>query len=66
MTDRASTRFDDVILTGGTGRSGTTIVGLLISRHSQIALSRPTEIRLLTDGNGLLDLHLGRSAEHHP
>ena len=60
MTDRASTRFDDVILTGGTGRSGTTIAGLLISRHSQIVLSRPTEIRLLTDGNGLLDLHLGR------
>jgi hypothetical protein len=52
--------FSDVILSGGTGRSGTTIIGKLLSRHSQIGLSRPSEIKMLTSGNGLLDLHLGR------
>lgn len=52
--------FSDVILSGGTGRSGTTIIGKLLSRHSQIGLSRPSEIKMLTAGNGLLDLHLGR------
>jgi hypothetical protein len=52
--------FSDVILSGGTGRSGTTIVGKLLSRHSKIGLSRPSEIKMLTSGNGLLDLHLGR------
>ncbi|NCX75889.1 MAG: sulfotransferase [Actinobacteria bacterium] len=54
------TNFSDVILSGGTGRSGTTIIGKLLSRHSQIGLSRPSEIKMLTSGNGLLDLHLGR------
>lgn len=52
--------FSDVILSGGTGRSGTTIVGKLLSRHSKIGLSRPSEIKMLTSGNGLLDLYLGR------
>lgn len=52
--------FADVILSGGTGRSGTTIVGKLLSRHSKIGLSRPSEIKMLTSGNGLLDLYLGR------
>jgi hypothetical protein len=53
-------RFDDVILSGGTGRSGTTIIGKLLSRHSSVALSRPAEVKILTSGNGLLDLHLGK------
>jgi hypothetical protein len=52
--------FSDAILSGGTGRSGTTIVGKLLTRHSKICISRPTEIKVLTSGNGLLDLHLGR------
>lgn len=52
--------FSDVILSGGTGRSGTTIVGKLLSRHSNIGLARPSEIKMLTSGNGLLDLYLGR------
>jgi hypothetical protein len=52
--------FSDVILTGGTGRSGTTIIGKLLSRHSTIGLSKPSEIKMLTSGNGLLDLYLGR------
>jgi hypothetical protein len=52
--------FSDVILSGGTGRSGTTIIGKLLSRHSQVGLSRPAEIKMLTYGNGLLDLYLGK------
>jgi hypothetical protein len=48
--------FADVVLTGGTGRSGTTIVGKLLSRHREVKLARPTEIKFLTSGNGLLDL----------
>lgn len=50
--------FSDVVLAGGTGRSGTTIIGKLLSRHSAVGLARPSEIRILTYGNGLLDLHL--------
>lgn len=53
-------RFSDVVLSGGTGRSGTTIIGKLLSRHSEVGLSRPSEIKMLTSGNGLLDLHLRR------
>jgi hypothetical protein len=54
-----SLNFSDVVLAGGTGRSGTTIIGKLLSRHSAVGLARPSEIRVLTYGNGLLDLHLG-------
>ena len=50
--------FSDVILVGGTGRSGTTIMGKLLSRHPAVGLAKPSEIRILTYGNGLLDLHL--------
>lgn len=50
--------FSDVLFIGGTGRSGTTITGKLLSRHSQIKLSKPVEIKLITAGNGLLDLYL--------
>lgn len=53
-------QFSDVILSGGTGRSGTTIIGKLLSRHSQIGLARPAEIKMLTSGNGLLDLSVGK------
>lgn len=60
--NEATSDFSDVILSGGTGRSGTTIIGKLLSRHSQVGLSRPAEIKMLTAGNGLLDLYLGRRA----
>ena len=49
--------FDDAIFIGGTGRSGTTILGKLLHRHHQINLSKPVEIKFLTAGTGLLDLH---------
>ncbi len=56
MATTRTPNFNDVILVGGTGRSGTTIVGKLLSRHSQVKLSKPAEIKFLTSGNGLLDL----------
>lgn len=56
MQNATAPNFSDVILTGGTGRSGTTVVGKLLSRHSNVQLARPTEIKFLTSGNGLLDL----------
>lgn len=51
--------FQDVLLAGGTGRSGTTIIGKLLARHPDFGLSRPAEIKILTSGNGLLDISLG-------
>lgn len=53
-------KFEHLIFSGGTGRSGTTIIGRLLSRHSKIAMAKPAEIKFLTSGNGLLDLHLGK------
>jgi hypothetical protein len=49
--------FSDVLFLGGTGRSGTTIAGKLLSRHTEVKLSVPVEIKFLTSGNGLLDLY---------
>lgn len=49
-----------LIFSGGTGRSGTTIIGRLLSRHSQVTMSKPAEIKFLTSGNGILDLYSGR------
>jgi hypothetical protein len=48
------------IFTGGTGRSGTTIIANLLHRHPNIHTSSPREIRYLTDRCGLLDLNFGR------
>ena len=49
--------FIDAIFIGGTGRSGTTILGKLLGRHHQIQLAKPVEIKFLTAGTGLLDLN---------
>lgn len=43
------------IFIGGSGRSGTSILKKMIGRHSAI-LALPTEMRILTDPDGLLDL----------
>lgn len=48
--------FSDVIFTGGSGRSGTTIVGKMLGRHPDVQVAIPLEIKFLTSGNGLLDL----------
>jgi hypothetical protein len=47
------------LFTGGTGRSGTTILGVLLGKHPAIWATLPREIRILTDEGGLLDLVVG-------
>jgi hypothetical protein len=43
------------VLVGGTGRSGSTIVGHLLDHHPQLALTRPMEVRFLAGRFGLAD-----------
>jgi hypothetical protein len=43
------------VLIGGTGRSGSTIVGHLLDQHPALVLSRPMEVRFITGNNGLAD-----------
>jgi hypothetical protein len=51
------TKFNPVpIFIGGTGRSGTTIVGDLLNEHPEIRTSLPTEIKFLANPGGLLDI----------
>jgi hypothetical protein len=44
------------IFVGGTGRSGTTVVGQLLGRHPDVFPLVPTEVRFLTASGGLIDL----------
>jgi len=48
-----------LIFSGGTGRSGTTIVGKLLSKHPDIRGGNPYEVRFINDRFGLLDLCFG-------
>lgn len=48
-----------LVFSGGSGRSGTTILAKLLRTHPQVRASKPLEIRCLTDSAGLLDLCLG-------
>ena len=43
------------VLVGGTGRSGSTIVGHLLDHHRQLTLTRPMEVRFITGNDGLAD-----------
>ena len=43
------------ILVGGTGRSGSTIVGHLLDHHPNLTLTRPMEVRFITGNDGLAD-----------
>ena len=52
--------FSDLLFSGGSGRSGTTVVGKMIGRHPAVQVAVPMEIKFLTSGNGLLDLAGGR------
>lgn len=52
-----------LIFVGGTGRSGTTILGRLLGRHREIQTSQPIEIKFLASNAGLLDLLYGRRPE---
>lgn len=43
------------ILIGGTGRSGSTIVGHLLDHHPDLTLTRPMEVRFITGNDGFVD-----------
>ncbi len=47
------------IFSGGTGRSGTTVVGKLLAKHPDIRGGKPYEIRFVNDRFGLLELCFG-------
>jgi hypothetical protein len=49
------------LFTGGSGRSGTTIIVNLLKNHPEIHSSLPREIKYLTSRYGLVDLNFGRS-----
>ena len=48
------------VFVGGTGRSGTTVVGDLLGSHKDIRTSVPIEIKFLANKSGLLHLVFGR------
>jgi hypothetical protein len=54
-----SNRFIPVFI-GGTGRSGTTIVANMLSRHPEFHTSLPREIKYLTERKGLIDFNFKR------
>jgi hypothetical protein len=43
------------VLIGGTGRSGSTIVGHILDHHPDLTLTRPMEVRFITGNDGLAD-----------
>ncbi|CAB4625522.1 unannotated protein [freshwater metagenome] len=48
------------VFVGGTGRSGTTVMGDLLGSHEHIRTSVPIEIKFLANKSGLLQLVFGR------
>jgi len=50
------------VFVGGTGRSGSTIVGDLLDHHPEITLTRPMEVRFITGNNGIADA-LGKAGK---
>jgi hypothetical protein len=48
------------VFTGGTGRSGTTIILNLLARHPKFHASLPREIKYLTERKGLIDFNFTR------
>jgi hypothetical protein len=48
------------VFVGGTGRSGTTVLGDLLGMHPQIRTSTPIEIKFLSNRSGLIDVVFGR------
>lgn len=47
------------IFSGGVGRSGTTIVGRILRKHSEVFAGSPFEIKFITEAYGLIDLVFG-------
>ncbi len=48
------------VFVGGTGRSGTTVMGDLLGNHPDVRTSTPIEIKFLANRSGLLDVVFGR------
>ena len=58
MTDDSSPRMHPVLI-GGTGRSGSTIVGDMLDHHPELTLTRPMEVRFITGHEGFAEaLHV--------
>ena len=51
----ATTDLDRPVLVGGTGRSGSTIVGQMLDHHPALTLTRPMEVRFIAGNDGLAD-----------
>lgn len=45
------------IFVGGTGRSGTTVLGRLLGQHRDVALCIPRELKFLADRGGVVDAY---------
>ena len=43
------------VFTGGSGRSGSTIVGHVLDQHPDLTLTRPMEVRFISGNDGVLD-----------
>lgn len=54
------------VFSGGTGRSGTTVVGKLLSKHPEIRGGKPYEVRFINDRFELLDLCYGVEGYEQP
>lgn len=48
------------VFVGGTGRSGTTVMGDLLGKHPDVRTSTPIEIKFLANRSGLVDVVFGR------
>lgn len=48
------------VFVGGTGRSGTTVMGDLLGKHPDVRTSTPIEIKFISNRSGLLDVVFGR------
>lgn len=46
---------DRPVLVGGTGRSGSTILGHVLDHHPELTLTRPMEVRFITGNDGVAD-----------
>lgn len=62
MDSQALVAGERPVLVGGTGRSGSTIVGHVLDHHRELVLTRPMEVRFLAGRFGLADaLHVSQS-----
>jgi hypothetical protein len=57
----AGVSWEQPVFSGGTGRSGTTLIGKLLDRHPAVGRTTPFEVRFLTERFGLCDVVTARS-----